>query len=188
MAAAEALAHGESQRSVCRTQAIPRSVLAEWLKKQEFTSAIEEFRQAILAEVKGKLLRLLPSAAEALTNTIGQQPQGPPSYAERTRAVEVALKATGVLAGSAGGAIQNAPGGVQLIITPEVMALADQFIARAHGLPDEDPDAVRAMQQIDDAQARLRVIDHRAPEYDAAKREVDELRERARARWPGSSP
>lgn len=50
LAAAEALAHGESQRSVCRTQAIPRSVLAEWLKKQEFTSAIEEFRQATLAE------------------------------------------------------------------------------------------------------------------------------------------
>lgn len=97
LVAAEALATGMSQREVCREQGISRSVLQSWLKKPDFVAQVEEFRQAILVEVRGRLLKLLPDATEALANTIRQPPDGPPSHGERTRAAEVALKAGGAL-------------------------------------------------------------------------------------------
>lgn len=119
--AAEALATGMSQREVCREQGISRSVLQSWLKKRDFAAQVEEFRQAILAEVRGRLLKLLPDAAEALADTIRQSPSDPPSHNERTRAAEVALKAGGALThgGPAGGHSASAPQLAVLVVTGE---------------------------------------------------------------------
>lgn len=120
LAAAEALAIGTSQREVCRQQGISRSVLQSWLKKRRFAAQVEEFRQAILAEVRGRLLKLLPDATEALTDTIRQSPSGPPSHGERTRAAEVALKAGGVLThGGPGGGSTSVPQLSVFVVTAE---------------------------------------------------------------------
>jgi hypothetical protein len=121
LTAAEALAIGTSQREVCRQQGISRSVLQSWLKKRGFAAQVEEFRQAILAEVRGRLLKLLPDATEALADTIRQSPPNPPSHGERTRAAEVALKAGGALShgGPAGGGPMSVPQLSVFVVTAE---------------------------------------------------------------------
>jgi len=115
LAACEALARGASQRAVCRDQRISRSTLYEWLQKPEFRAQVAEFQTIVLEEVRTLLISMLPDAASALKDTITQQPAGPPSYAERTRAVELALK-VGVLASSASPATAATDGVVQVVI------------------------------------------------------------------------
>lgn len=119
--AAEALATGMSQRELSREYGISRSVLQGWLKKPEFVAQVEEFRQAILAEVRGRLLKLLPGAVDSLADTIEQSPADPPSHGERTRAAEVALKAGGVLThgGSAGSGAGSVPQLAVFVVTGE---------------------------------------------------------------------
>jgi hypothetical protein len=114
IAAAAALAAGQSQRSVAQSQGISRSVLQRWLSWPEFTAEVEAFKAEVMTSVKATLQsRLAPLAVKALEETLTADPAGPPTHSEKTRAAELTLRGAGTLT-PAGGASGQGAGGVTI--------------------------------------------------------------------------
>lgn len=135
----------------------------------------------MLEEVRTQLISMLPDAASALKDTITQRPTGPPSHAERIRAVELALK-VGILASSANPATAASDGVVQVVIGSDVAALAEMegaqadFMAKAHKTHLGDPEFQRLYDAWQDTGLSARVA---LPVGDPERRAMLELHERA---------